>query len=367
MENQIENFSKLRKFLSNKNFKKILIISGKNSFYKTGADQIFKDILMDERTFIYFKKNYLPEFKELEIIIKLTDNIKPDIIIAVGGGCVMDLAKISSNFKSDKNLTKRLLRNDFNKKKIKVLAIPTTAGSGAEVTSNAVIYINGLKYSIEGDEIKPNYFCLMPELLLSSSKKLDGSAGFDAVSQAIESIFSQKSTRESISYAKKALENLLKNSENFIKKKNINNAYRMAVGANLAGKAINISKTIAPHAFSYSFTTLFGIPHGHAVSLSLNKVLKYNFFFQEKANCNFDIKQRYNIVFKITKTKNIFELDNYLINLKKKFKLEQNFSRLGINLKKDSKRLFLNVNEQRLKNNPLIIKKKDIPMIFNKF
>ena len=56
----------------------------------------------------------------------------------------------------------------------------------------------------------------------------------------------------------------------------------MAVGANLAGKAINISKTIAPHAFSYSFTTLFGIPHGHAVSLSLNKVLKYNFFFQEK-------------------------------------------------------------------------------------
>ena len=59
----------------------------------------------------------------------------------------------------------------------------------------------------------------MPELLLSSSKKLDGSAGFDAVSQAIESIFSKRSTKESVSYAKKALENLLKNSENFIKKK----------------------------------------------------------------------------------------------------------------------------------------------------
>ena len=86
------------------------------------------------------------------------DNIKPDIIIAIGGGCVMDLAKISSNFKSDKHLIKRLLNNDFNKKKTIVLAIPTTAGSGAEVTSNAVIYINGLKYSIEGEEIRPNYF-----------------------------------------------------------------------------------------------------------------------------------------------------------------------------------------------------------------
>ena len=61
--------------------------------------------------------------------------------------------------------------------------------------------------------------------------------------------------------------------------------------------------------------------HGHAVSLSLNKVLKYNFFHQEKANCNFDIKQRYNIVFQLTKTKSIFELDNYLINLKKKFQI----------------------------------------------
>ena len=115
--------------------------------------------MKDERTFIYFKKiTYL--IRGLKEIIRLMDNIKPDIIIAIGGGCVMDLAKISSNFKSDKHLIKKLLNNDFNKKTI-VLAIPTTAGSGAEVTSNAVIYINNLKYSIEGEEIRPNYFCLM--------------------------------------------------------------------------------------------------------------------------------------------------------------------------------------------------------------
>ena len=55
------------------------------------------------------------------------------------------------------------------------------------------------------------------------------------------------------------------------------NAHEMAIGANLSGKAISISKTIAPHALSYSFTTLFGVPHGPAVSLSLNKILKLNF------------------------------------------------------------------------------------------
>ena len=59
----------------------------------------------------------------------------------------------------------------------------------------------------------------------------------------------------------------------------------MAIGANLSGKAINISKTIAPHALSYSFTTMYGVPHGHAVSLSFNKILKFNFYNQNKANC----------------------------------------------------------------------------------
>ena len=177
--------------------------------------------MKDERTFIYFKKNYLPELEELKKIIQLMDNIKPDIIIAIGGGCVMDLAKISSNFKSDKHLIKRLLNNDFNKKKTIVLAIPTTAGSGAEVTSNAVIYINNLKYSIEGEEIRPNYFCLMPELLLSSSKKLDGSAGFDAVSQAIESIFSKRSTRGKCFVCKKSFRKLTEKFRKFYKKKKI--------------------------------------------------------------------------------------------------------------------------------------------------
>ena len=59
----------------------------------------------------------------------------------------------------------------------------------------------------------------------------------------------------------------------------------MLVGANLAGRAINISKTIAPHALSYPFTTLYGIPHGHAVSL-FNNILKYNYLQQHKSDCD---------------------------------------------------------------------------------
>ena len=361
------NIVNLKKFLIQSNFNKIFLLSGKNSFYKTGANKILNEFLIGKKIFLFLKKNYLPEYSELQEIITVKEKFDPDLIIAIGGGCVLDLAKISSVFTLKKNLKDKIKNSDFTNKINKVLAIPTTAGSGAESTSNAVIYINKIKYSVEGEKIKPDFYCLIPKLLLSSNKKLDGTAAFDAISQSIESLFSLKSNKESVSFAKKGLKILLKNKSSYFNQKNLINAHEMAIGANLSGKAISISKTIAPHALSYSFTTMFGVPHGHAVSLSLNKILKLNFFNQKQSVCNYDIKKRYDILFKLTNTRNIQELDIYFQNIKKEFKLEQDFKKLGINLKKDSKRIFSNVNQQRLQNNPIKLIKSDIPLIFEKY
>ncbi len=367
MKTQIRNNNDLNKLINNKFVKNILILSGKNSFYKTGAHNFFKELLKKKNTFLYLKKSYLPELNEIEKIIKIKEKFKPDLILAVGGGCVMDLAKISSLFKISKDLKKRIINSDFNIKKTKVLAIPTTAGSGAEVTPNAVVYINSIKYSVEGPQIKPNFFYLIPQLLMSSNSLLDATAGFDAISQSIESMFSKKSNKESLSFSKRSLKILLKQSVNFVNKKNITNAHQMSIGANLAGRAIAISKTIAPHALSYSFTTLYGIPHGHAVSLSFNQILKFNYFNQNKATCDFNLSKRYETLFKLTKTKNIFELDKFLINLKNNLHLEQNFNKLGINFKNDYPKIISGINNQRLKNNPITLIKDDFPVIFKKF
>ena len=367
MNTQIKNIKELKKLIQNKSIKKILILSGKNSYFKTGADKFFQDILMNKNKFLYLKQSYLPEINELDRIIKKKDQFKPDLILAIGGGCVMDLAKISSLFKSSKHLKKKVVNSEFDTKKTKVLAIPTTAGSGAEVTSNAVIYIKNIKYSVEGDSVKPDFFCLIPKLLMSSKSSLDATAGFDAISQSVESMFSQKSNNESLSFSKRSLKILLENSVSFINRKNITNAHKMSVGANLAGRAIAISKTIAPHALSYSFTTMYGIPHGHAVSLSFNQILKFNHHHQNKATCNYNLTRRYETLFRLTKTKNILELDKYFINLKRKLKLEQNFIKLGINFKKDSSKIISGINNQRLKNNPVSLVKEDFPLIFEKF
>ena len=141
----------------------------------------------------------------------------------------------------------------------------------------------------------------------------------------------------------------------------------MALGANLSGKAINISKTTAPHAISYPFTAFYNIPHGHAVSLTLNKFLKFNFDNMKKSSCNFDLNTRFKILFKLTKTKNFDELDYFLKDLKKAAYLEQNFLKLGINIKAASNRIVGGLNDQRLANNPVTVSKKDIKYILENF
>ena len=179
-------------------------------------------------------------------------------------------------------------------------------------------------------------------------------------------MFSLKSNNESLKYSSKALKLLLKNFESFIKKKQLTNSYNMAIGANFSGKAINISKTALPHALSYPFSIIYGVPHGHAVSLTFNEFLKFNYFNIEKNSANFSLEKRFKILFDITKTKNIFELDDYFHSIKKFAKLEQNFKILNINIEKDYNKIIKGVNEQRLKNNPIKLKKEDLTHFLKK-
>ena len=80
-----------------------------------------------------------------------------------------------------------------------------TVGSGAEVTSNAVIYVNGIKHSFESELLIPDQYFLIPEFILSAPNKIKASAGFDAIAQSLESLVSRKSDNKSLNYASKSL------------------------------------------------------------------------------------------------------------------------------------------------------------------
>ena len=129
----------------------------------------------------------------------------------------------------------------------------------------------------------------------------------------------------------------------------------MCLAANFSGKAINITKTTAPHALSYPFTAHFGINHGHAVSLTLNEFLKFNYKNIYNSKKKLRLKEKFNMIFKIAKVKNIDEFDEYLKNLKKKAGLIQNFKKLNINIKNNLNLVLSGINKKRLNNNPVNI------------
>ena len=352
---------KISENLKKKKFKKIYILTGKNSFYAAGINKELSSIIKKVKFRIYFKKRNFPEVLELKKIISELNKFKPDLIIAIGGGAVLDYAKIANNISKVDGLKERIKQSKIKfKKRSFLIAIPTTAGSGAEVTPNAVLYIKNIKYSLEDTNLKPDKFFLVPDLILSCNYKLKAASGFDAIAQAVESLMSKKSNLKSVKFAILSLKLSLNNFLDFIKNPNPHNAKIMSKAANYAGKAIAISRTTAPHALSYPFTAHYGISHGQAVAITFDEVLKFNYGKKDKSTTRFNLNSRFKKLFKLTRTKSIYELVTFFKNIKVKTGLKVS------NIKPTKgtiNKILSEINAQRLKNNPVELEKNDLKKI----
>lgn len=282
-----------------------------------------------------------------------------DSIISIGGGSCIDVAKaikLYKNFDSDYiNQVPKYVDMPF-------LAIPTTAGTGTESTRYSVIYYNGEKQSLVHDSLLPDTTILNYEFLNDMPKYHKKSSLLDAFCQAIESFWSVNSNDESRNYSEMSIKLILDNYKAYLE--NDLSVYKnILLASNLAGKAINITQTTAPHAMSYKITTVTGIAHGHAVSILLPEVLEYMtnniHLCQDLRGINY-VKR---IFFSLC---NLFEVNSYE-NLVNKIRLIINFFNLEIpTVNKDDVEFFsLSVNEVRLKNNPIILETKNIHKIYN--
>ena len=343
---------------------RIFILAGANSFFKSGANIYFEKYIDKKNLKFFFKKKEYPDITELKKIISAIKKFKPKYILAVGGGSIMDYAKIACNINDVKNLNNIIKSSNKDYKKVaKLITIPTTAGSGSEVTSGAVVYINKIKFSVEGQEIVPDKFFLIPKLVINNSKSLKGTSGFDAISQSIESLMSRRSNSRSVNYAKKSLKISFKNYLSHITRPTLDNSLKMLQAANLAGKAISISKTTAPHAVSYPFTSHLGISHGNAVSLTLNEFLYFNYKNLKKSDVKFNLKKRFELLFKISGTKSIHGFLRYMQKLKNTANTEKKFYDMKKNKSKIVKQVLTGINIDRLSNNPVKLTKMDIKKI----
>ena len=363
----ISSIEDVLKFVNDKSFKKIFVLCGKKSFVNSGAENLLKKIKNSEVKLSY-KKSEIPILEELIEIIKEIQNFKPDLFLAIGGGAVIDYAKIVNVVDIREDLAELIVnyKYPFNKKYTKLAVIPTTAGSGAEVTSNAVIYVDGIKHSFESELLLPDHFFLVPEFLISAPNKIKASAGFDAIAQALESLVSKKSNDKSVEYASKSLRVSVNSFISFINDPNMKNATEMSIASNLAGKAISISKTTAPHATSYPFTSLFNISHGHAVGLFFEKFFKFNYEHLNKSETSFDLKERFDLIFKLFDVPDINSFNSKISLIKKQAKLEDDLAKLNIDIIRSSEDVLKGINLLRLGNNPVKIDGKDILNIISK-
>lgn len=197
-----------------------------------------------------------------------------DTIIAVGGGSSLDVAKCIKLYCKMPN-DKLYLEQEYKETGIKLIAIPTTAGTGSESTRYAVIYYDGKKQSVTHESIIPNFAILEPKVLKSLPLYQKKCTMLDAYCQGIESWWSVNSTEESKLISKKAVETITKWWREYIFQNTDESAEAIMQAANLAGQAICITQTTAPHAFSYKITSLFKIPHGHAVAICLPHIWQY--------------------------------------------------------------------------------------------
>jgi alcohol dehydrogenase class IV len=267
--------------------KKIFLVYGKNSFRLSGAEEIFSGHSIENVSYAVFNPTPNPDIEEIKKGIASFKEFEPDMVIAVGGGSVIDTAKAINALSAQQDDPILYIKGEkiLGHRGKPLVAIPTTAGTGSEVTKFATIYINKKKYSLESEKIVPDVAIVDPALTYSLTPYLTASNGLDALCQGIEAYWSVNSTEKSSEYAAKAIELAFTNIANAVKRPSEVVRVAMAKASHLSGKAINISKTTACHAVSYPLTAHFGVPHGHAVALTMPAVLLFNSMVTED-DCN---------------------------------------------------------------------------------
>lgn len=241
----------LRQWLADK--QDIILMTGSKSYSLCGAESFLSRYLEPKR---YCRMTTVGENARKEDVDAKVSDILANVsaeerahlaFIAVGGGTVID--------------TTKLVRDGVNSE-APFLAIPTTAGTGAEATRFAVYYDHGKKMSADDIRYLPTDVILIPEFAETQTPYQKASTEFDAYAQAVESLWAKRATDDSKAYARKALDLMTSGQQ--------------MLGSYWAGKAIDISRTTAAHAFSYFMTANYGIPHGHAVYMMFPYICRAN-------------------------------------------------------------------------------------------
>lgn len=255
----------------------ITLITGQDSFEASGAKDAIEDSLSSGfKRIIAPSPN--PNLRLLRGPMKSIEEDPPDVLIAVGGGSVIDSAKSLSTLPFQEADPVEYVAGPKSPEiaGVPLIAIPTSAGTGSETTHFATIYHEHEKYSVVGRHVYPTGALVDPTLLTSAPKSVRAASGADALTQAIEAYWSVNSTPASRRLAAEAIDLAWNSLETEVTEPTPVSRKHMAIAAHLAGKAIDIANTTACHSVAYPMTAHFDVQHGAAVALTLPSFFEYN-------------------------------------------------------------------------------------------
>ena len=225
-----------------------------------------------------------PDVAELRAIHEdyWADPSAGDVLLAVGGGSAIDTAKAlmvgTASGRFEELVTALAAGKGLTPTKVKTLiAVPTTAGTGSEVTPWATIWdrLAQKKYSLHLPETWPDVALIDPELMLTLPASVTLQSGLDALSHALESIWNVNANPLSDTFAVAAVHDILDVLPRLMKRlDDVELRGRMALAALKAGMAFSNTRTALAHSISYEMTLRYGLPHGIACSFPLPMVLE---------------------------------------------------------------------------------------------
>ncbi|MCM3151597.1 iron-containing alcohol dehydrogenase [Priestia megaterium] len=328
--------------------------------------------LSDKGVSAYVNIDVLPEptVENIEEVFQAISKEQYDVLIGFGGGSVLDATKILSVLQTNNQSIRELLGTDLVKNLgTPTILIPTTSGTGSEVTPNAIVTLpdEELKIGIVSKYLLPKLVVLDPVLTLSLPRPITAATGMDAFTHSLESFISNKSNLISDMVALESIR-LISSSiiEAYQNGNSVEAREKMLVGSMYGGMALTSAGTAAVHALAYPLGGKFKIPHGVANSMLLPHVMEFNMDAIEDRL--FLVAEPMGIKIEgFSKTEVAQKVVNRIVEWTNVLEIPQNLKEYGVK-EEDVPELALSASKvtRLLNNNPKEVSLKDMEGIYRK-
>jgi len=226
---------------------------------------------------LYDKVEPEPSLALAEEVAELARSKNFDAVLAVGGGSTMDMGKVAAlSLTNPGRIESYIGMNLVKSRGTPLICVPTTSGSGSEVTQFAVLKLGEKKRSIISRNIVPESVILDPALTLSMPPKVTANSGVDALSHAVEAVLSMDASPLTDALAFQAINLIARNIRTAYREgSNIEARSAMHLAATVSGIAFTNARLVVGHSIAQTFAPMFNVPHGQSCAMTLPYAMEF--------------------------------------------------------------------------------------------